>query len=196
MRRGNLLIALVVSAALALGTSAQAATWVIDNNHSTVGFKVRHIFTKVPGLFNKFSGTIDYDAAKPEAGSVKVEIDAASIDTRNDRRNNHLRSADFFDVEKYPTLAFQSTKVVKNGESDLSVEGNLTIHGVTKPVTLAVSILGASATTAGFEATTTINRKDFGILWNRTLDNGGLLLGEDVEIEITIEANVPDESKS
>jgi polyisoprenoid-binding protein YceI len=125
-----------------------------------------------------------------------VEIDAASIDTRNERRDNHLRSADFFEVEKFPTLVFESTKVVKKGENELAVDGNLTMHGVTKPVTLAVTFLGANAKTAGFEATTVVNRKDFGIVWNRTLDAGGMLLGDDVEITITIEANVPEKAKS
>jgi len=196
MRRLSFLAALLVLAAFVTGASAQAATWVIDENHSSVTFHVRHFFTKVPGGFLQFAGTVDYDPAKPEAGSVTVTIDAASISTRNERRDNHLRSADFFDVETFSTLVFESTKVVKGEGNALTVEGNLTMHGVTKPVTLAAAYLGSNERTAGFEATGTVNRKDFGIVWNRALDAGGMMLGDDVDITITIEANVPEETKS
>lgn len=197
MRRGNLLAALVLTAVtLVSAAPAGASTWSIDPNHSTVGFKIRHIFTKVPGTFNEFSGIIEYDPAKPEAGSVKVEIDPASIDTRVEHRDADLRSDHFFDVEKFPTLTFESTKVAKTGDNELRVDGNLTMHGVTKPITLAVTILGSDATAVGFEATAVLDRKDFGIVWNRTLDNGGMLLGDDVEIAITIEAKPPKKPKS
>ncbi|HSQ61326.1 MAG TPA: YceI family protein [Acidobacteriota bacterium] len=199
MRR-NLWVSLLAAGALAVAGAAQAAVWTIDTSHSSVGFSVRHIFSKVPGSFDKFSGQIDYDPAKPEASSVKVEIEAASINTKNERRDSHLRSADFFEVEKHPTLSFQSTKVVKGEGNALSVEGNLTMKGVTKPVTLAVTFLGATdpkpGARAGFEATTTVNRKDYGILWNRTLDTGGTLLSDDVTITILIEALIPEEKKS
>ncbi|HET7903431.1 MAG TPA: YceI family protein [Candidatus Eisenbacteria bacterium] len=199
MRR-NLFATLLVAGALAVAGAAQAALWTIDTSHSSVGFSVRHIFSKVPGTFDKFSGTIDYDPAKPEAASVKVEIEAASINTKNERRDNHLRSADFFEVEKYPTLSFQSTKVVKGAGNALTVEGNLTMKGVTKPVTLAVTFLGATdpqpGARSGFEATTTVNRKDYGILWNRPLEAGGMLLSDDVTITILIEAMIPEEKKS
>jgi polyisoprenoid-binding protein YceI len=199
MRR-NLFATLLVAGALAVAGAAQAAVWTIDTSHSSVGFSVRHIFSKVPGTFDKFSGTIDYDPAKPEAASVKVEIEAASINTKNERRDNHLRSADFFEVEKYPTLSFQSTKVVKGAGNALTVEGNLTMKGVTKPVTLAVTFLGATdpqpGARSGFEATTTVDRKEYGILWNRTLDAGGTLLSDDVTITILIEAMIPEEKKS
>jgi len=196
MRRLPFLASLLVSIALVTGVSAHAATWVIDENHSSVSFKVRHLFTKVPGGFLKFAGTVEYDPAKPEAGSVTVSIDAASVNTRQERRDKHLRSADFFDVESYPMLTFESTKVVKGEGNAFTVEGNLTMRGVTKPVTLAAVYLGSNERTAGFEATTTVNRKDFDISWNRTLDNGGVVLGDDVEITITIEANVPEKTKS
>jgi len=191
MRRSPFVVALLISAALAVGTSAQAASWVIDQNHSTVGFKVRHIFTKLPGSFLKFAGTIEFDPAKPEAGSVSIVIDPASINTRQEYRDKDLRSPKFFDVEKFPTLTFESTKVVAGEGNSLTVEGNLTMHGVTKPVALATTFLGANEKAAGFEATTTLNRKDFGINWNETLDTGGLLLGDDVEVSITIEAKAP-----
>ncbi len=196
MRRSSILATLLLSGALILGASAHAATWVIDPSHSSVTFKVRHFFTKVPGDFAQFAGTIDYDPAKPEAGSVKVSIDAASVNTRNERRDNHLRSGDFFDIENHPIVTFESTKVVKGEGNALSVEGNLTIRGVTKPVTLEAVYLGSNDHTVGFEASTTVNRKDFGIVWNRTLDTGGVMLGDDVEITLTIEANVPEETKS
>jgi polyisoprenoid-binding protein YceI len=180
--------------ALALAGNAQAApqSWTIDPNHSQVGFSIRHFFSKVPGNFTKFSGTIVYDPAKPTASSVKAEIDAASIDTRNEKRDGHLKSEDFFFVEKYPTWTFESTKVTPAADGKLSVEGNLTMRGVTKPVTLDVSFLGAGPSMngeqrSGFEVAGKINRKDFGIMWNKTLDQGGTMLGDDVDIRISVE---------
>lgn len=180
---------------LALTGQVQAApqTWTIDSNHSQVGFSIRHFFSKVPGNFQKFSGAIVYDQANPTASSVKVSIDAASINTQNDRRDNHLRSEDFFDVEKFPALTFESTKVTPGTESGkLKVEGNLTMRGVTKPVTLDATFLGAGPSMngeqrSGFEAIAKINRKDFGIIWNKTLDQGGTMLGDDVDISINLE---------
>ena len=186
--------ATLLALVLALAGNAQAApqSWTIDPNHSQVGFSVRHFFSKVPGNFTKFSGTIVYDAAKPTASSVKAEIDAASIDTRNEKRDGHLRSEDFFFVEKYPTLRFESTKVTQAADGKLSIEGNLTMRGVTKPVTLDASFLGAGPSMngeqrSGFEATAKLNRKDFGIVWNKTLDQGGTMLGDDVDIRISVE---------
>lgn len=198
MRTKSLLTAALVTAALAISATAQAATWTIDPAHSSVGFNIRHIFSKVPGSFDKFSGTIDYDPANPAAASVKVEIDPASINTKTQKRDDHLRSADFFDVAQFPAMSFTSTKVTKGDGNALSVEGNLTMHGVTKPVTLAVTFLGSGPAQpgqkAGFEATTTIDRKDFGIVWNRAIDNG-TLLGDDVAIAINVEAYIPGEKK-
>ncbi|HEU4394813.1 MAG TPA: YceI family protein [Planctomycetota bacterium] len=192
----------VLLLALGFTTAVQAApvTWNIDPVHSQVGFSVRHFFTKVPGQFTKFSGTIVHDPQKPEASSVKAEIDAATINTQNERRDNHLRSQDFFYVEKHPTITFVSTKVTPAGEGKLKVDGNLTIRGITRPVTLDVAFLGSGPTgngesRAGFEATTKVNRKDFEIVWNRTLDQGGAMLGDDVEIRLTVEAvNKPEEA--
>lgn len=194
----SLLTAALVAATLSLSAVAQAATWTIDPAHSSVGFTIRHIFSKVPGSFDKFSGTIDYDASNPTAASVKVEIDPASINTKHEKRDNHLRSEDFFDVAKFPAMSFVSTKVTKGEGNALSVDGNLTMHGVTKPVTLAVTFLGSgppqAGSKAGFEATTTINRKDFGIVWNRAMDSA-TLLGDDVAIVINIEAQIPEAKK-
>jgi polyisoprenoid-binding protein YceI len=190
---------LALSLAIATAASAAPATWTIDQNHSQVGFSIRHFFSKVPGNFGKFQGAIVYDPQKPEVSSVKVEIDASSINTQNEKRDNHLRSEDFFDVAKFPTLTFVSTKVAASGDNKLKVDGNLTMHGVTKPVTLFVTFLGAGPTMngeqrSGFEAITTLNRKDFGILWNKTLDQGGTMLGDDVDIHLGVEGVIrPDQ---
>ena len=184
-----------VALMFALAGQVQAApqTWTIDPNHSQVGFSIRHFFSKVPGNFQKFTGDIVYDQANPTASSVKVSIDAASINTQNDRRDNHLRSEDFFYVEKFPTLTFESTKVTPGTESGkYKVEGNLTMRGVTKPITLDATFLGAGPSMngeqrSGFQATAKLNRKDFGINWNKTLDQGGTMLSDDVDINISVE---------
>jgi len=194
----------ILALALAFATAASAApaTWTIDPNHSEVGFSIRHFFSKVPGTFGKFSGSVVYDPQKPENSSVKADIDPASIDTKNEKRDNHLRSEDFFDVTKFPALTFVSTKVTAAGENKLKVDGNLTMHGVTKPVTLDVTFLGAGPSRqgeqrSGFEATAKINRKDFGILWNKTLDQGGTMLGDDVDIRLNVEGVIrPDQPAS
>lgn len=193
---------LALTLAVATAASAAPATWTIDQNHSQVGFSVRHFFSKVPGTFSKFSGSVVYDPQKPENSSVKADIDPSSIDTKNEKRDNHLRSEDFFDVAKFPTLTFVSTKVTSVGKDKLKVDGNLTMHGVTKPVTLDVTFLGAGPSRegeqrSGFEAKTTINRKDFGILWNKTLDQGGTMLGDDVDIQLNVEGVIrPDQPAS
>ena len=198
MNLKSLTIAMLVAATLTVTATAQAATWTIDQVHSSVGFTIRHIFSKVPGSFDKFSGTIEYDPSNPTAASVKVDIDPASINTKNSQRDEHLRSDDFFDVAKFPAMSFQSTKVTKGEGNALSVEGNLTLHGVTKPVTLAVTFLGAGPAMggqrAGFEAASKFDRKDFGIVWNKALDNG-TVLGDEVAIAIGIEAYIPGEKK-
>lgn len=194
MRSKSFLAPALILAALTLAAPARATSWIIDQNHSSVGFSIRHFFAKVPGGFDKFSGTIEFDPANPTAASVKVDIDPASINTKTQKRDDHLRSADFFDVANFPAMSFQSTKVTKGEGNALSVEGNLTMHGVTKPVTLAVNFLGSGPAfggqRAGFEATTKINRQDFGIKWNKVLDNG-TMLGDDVDIAIGIEAYTP-----
>ncbi len=192
MRRFAAAFAVALSLALASASQAAPTTWTIDPNHSQVGFSIRHFFSKVPGSFTKYSGTIVYDAQKPASSSVKAEIQATSITTNNEKRDNHLRSEDFFFVEKYPTITFESTKVTPVGDGKLMVEGNLTMRGVTKPATLDVTFLGAGPSfageqRAGFEAVTKVNRKDFNILWNKALDQGGTMLGDDVEIRIGVE---------
>jgi len=188
------LLVTAVAAILALAgsiTHTAANAYKIDTSHSSVGFKIRHLVGRVPGVFGDFSGTIEMDPANVGAGSVKITIQATSIDTRNEDRDNHLRNEDFFDVKKFPTITYESTKVSGDREK-FQVEGNLTMHGVTRPVTLHVEVLGVGLdpggnTRIGFEATATINRKDFGISWNRALDSGGVILGEEVEISMAIE---------
>jgi polyisoprenoid-binding protein YceI len=168
-------------------------TYAIDKAHSEVTFQVRHLLTKVRGSFSEFEGTIEYDAQDPERSSVSVTIQAASVDTNEKDRDTHLRSADFFDVEKVATLTFTSTRVAGKGGERFDIAGDLAIHGVTKPVTLAVTYLGKAKDPWGnervaFEAETTINRKDFGLLWNAALETGGFLVGDDVKISLSVQA--------
>ena len=165
----------------------------IDRSHSEVTFQVRHLLSKVRGRFNDFSGAIEFDPEHPDRSRVDVTIQAASIDTGEPDRDKHLRSADFFDVGKYPTLTFVSTSVTPRGGNNYDVAGNLTIHGVTRPVVLPAAFLGAATdpwgnTKLGFEAELTLNRKDFGLTWNAALETGGVLVGDDVKVSLSIQA--------
>jgi polyisoprenoid-binding protein YceI len=170
--------------------SAQAGTiYQVDPAHSEVSFQIRHLVGKVRGYFKEFSATVDGDKAAP---SVEFKIKATSIDTAEPKRDGHLRSADFFDVEKYPEITFKSDKVVAKGANEYEATGTLTMHGVSKTVTLPVKVNGPASDPwgkerAGFEVTTTLNRKDYGIVWNKALDNGGALLGDDVAVTINLE---------
>lgn len=182
---------------LLLPAAAGAVVYKVDSDHTNVAFKVRHLFTSVQGRFDRFDGTIDFDPAKPESAKVQGSIDAASINTNVPERDKHLRSQDFFDVAKHPKITFVSTKAAQIDPAKKSgkLEGKLTIHGVEKPVVLEVTYLGAAKDPwgnqrAGFSAHTTINRKDFGLTWNETLENGGLLVGDDIQIEIDAEGLV------
>lgn len=181
----------------ALGVAGAASTtYKTDPAHSEVGFDIRHIFTKVHGRFTRFTATIVHDPQNVAASRVDAEIEAASISTDNERRDNDLRSSNFFAVDTFPKITFSSKSVSAGPNGSFLVNGDLTMHGVTKPVTLTANFLGSGPamggmTKAGFEGTTRINRKDFGIVWNRTLDSGNPLLGDDVDIAIRIEGNVP-----
>jgi len=170
---------------------APPVTWRIDQSHSDISFRIRHLVSRVRGTFNDWSGTIVADPRNLAGGSVQVEIKTASIDTNNERRDTHLRSGDFFDAEKHPTITFRSTRVQTRGRR-LTVNGNLTMNGITRPVVLtgeAAEPAGAAGKRRiGFEATTTINRKDFNVTWNRAAEGGGVVLGDEVEITINIEA--------
>ncbi len=175
----------------AFALPASAATYTIDPDHSAVTFKIRHLFSKVTGSFNQFEGTIEYEPGQPETWNTQAVIQAASIDTNVEKRDNHLRSKDFFDVETFPAIAFKSAKVDDAAGQSAKLHGDLTIHGVTKPVVLDLAIHGVGDdpwgnTRAGFTATVTINRNDFGIDWNQPVV-GGLMLGDEVEITLEVE---------
>jgi polyisoprenoid-binding protein YceI len=169
-------------------------TWNIDTSHSGVHFSVRHmVIAKIRGAFDRWQGTIELNQENPAASKVSARIEAASINTREDKRDGHLRSADFFDVEKYPHLTFESTKVEKVAGDRYRVTGDLTIHGVSKEVTLDAESLGAGKDPWGnervaFQVQTSINRKDFGLNWNQALEAGGVLVGETVEISFDVQA--------
>jgi polyisoprenoid-binding protein YceI len=186
----GLLLALALTASLA---AAAPVTYKVDTDHSGVSFTIRHFVSNVPGRFKDFEGEVRYDRQNPAASSVAFSVQAASIDTDNADRDNHLRSPDFFDTEKFPTLTFTSTAVEAKDADTLQVTGDLTLHGVTRRVTIPVEVLGTVATPrgekAGFESSFTLNRKDYGITWNRALDAGGAILGEDVKVTIAIEAD-------
>ena len=168
--------------------------WNIDPSHSAVGFTVRHlVISKVRGAFERFSGTVDFDEQNPSASKVAVRIEAASIDTREAKRDEHLRSADFFDAATHPELTFASTTVEKLGGNEYRVVGDLTIRGVTLPVTLETEFLGVGKDPwgnqrIGFAAKGSIDRKAFGLTWNQALETGGLLVGEKIEIALDVQA--------
>lgn len=178
---------------MATATHPQVGTWSIDQSHSSVEFVVRHlVVSKVKGRFGSFEGVITVDGADPLASTVETTIQVASIDTGDEQRDAHLRSPDFFDVEQFPTITFRSTSLRPRG-SDYDVDGELTIRGVTKPVTLTLEYNGTSGdpwggTRAGFSAETEINRRDFGLDFDVALDTGGALVGEKIKIQLEVEA--------
>ena len=173
--------------------ATQTTTFNVDKAHSEVTFQVRHLLTKVRGRFSDFEGTIEYDEDDTENSRVNVAIRAASIDTNERDRDNHLRSADFFDVEKHPTLTFASRAIAGKGTAGFDLTGDLTIHGVTRAVTFDVNFLGKAKDPWGneriaFEAEATINRKDYGLNWNAALETGGFLVGDEVKISLSVQA--------
>ena len=175
----------------ALSTSTR--TFSIDKAHSEATFQVRHLVTKVRGHFDEFAGTIQFNEEAPAQSAVSFTIQAASIDTKTADRDKHLRSEDFFFVDKHPEITFVSSTISKRGESDYDVRGMLTIRGVAKEIVLPVTFLGHAIdpwgnARIGFEAETTINRKDFGLMWNAALETGGFLVGDDVKISLQIQA--------
>lgn len=174
-------------------------TYQLDPTHSRVGFVARHaMVTKVRGTFNDVEGTGTFDAEHPEASRVEVTIKAASIDTRNPDRDAHLRGNDFFSMEEYPEITFRSTAVEQAGPSDYRLTGDLTIKGTTKPVTFDLELTGAAVDPfgnrrIGLEGATTVNRKDWGVTWNAPLEAGGVLVSEQITIELEISAVRSDE---
>lgn len=180
--------ALTALAALPL----RADNFAIDPSHSEVSFQIRHLVSQVRGRFNDFSGAVQLDPKNLPASSVDFRIKATSIDTGNADRDKHLRTADFFDVEKFPEITFKSDSIKAAGKDKYNVTGTLTMHGVSKKVTLPVTFLGQAKdpwgnTRAGFELETKLNRKEYGIEWNKALDSGGALLGDDVSVAINLE---------
>ena len=171
---------------------AAPANYKVDPSHSSVGFSIRHLVSQVEGRFGKFEGQIQMDQADLKNSKVDFSVDAASINTDNEKRDAHLRGADFFEVEKYPSLSFKSKRVQPRGKDKLEVFGTMTIHGVSKDMSIPVTVLGVGpgfqGEVAGYTSDFTINRKDFGIVWNTNLDKGGSVLGEEVAIRVRVEA--------
>jgi polyisoprenoid-binding protein YceI len=179
---------------VALVAAAHAEPWLVDKTHSLVGFTVKHMMvSNVHGEFGSYEATVDFDPANPTALSLEATMDVNSVSTRDTSRDKHLRSADFFDVANHPTLTFKSKKVTKIADGHLQVSGDLTIRGVTKPITLDVMGLNKvwtdpwGAQRTGCTASAVINRKDFGLMWNKALEAGGVLVGDEVNINLEIE---------
>lgn len=188
------------AALLALPLAASATTLQADPNHSTAGFSVKHMkVTTVRGQFDKFTSTLDWNEQDPTKSKVTTEIDASTIDTHNESRDKHLKSADFFDVAKYPTITFKSNKFEKSGDG-YKVTGDLTMHGVTKPVTMTVETdgkphktpMGNSIYNAHMEGK--LKRSDFGLNWNKAIEGGGVIVSDEVALEIDTEYGAPKES--
>lgn len=186
----------VAMLAFAVPSIAGASTWEIDTAHSTANFSVRHMMvSNVKGTFGNVKGTINLDDKDVTKSTVEATIDTTTIDTREAKRDEHLKSPDFFDTAKYPTITFKSTKVAKAGQGKLKVTGDLTMHGVTKPVVLDVEGPAKEIkdpwgnTKSGVAATTKLNRKDFGLGWNKALEAGGVAVGEEVTVSLDLELN-------
>jgi polyisoprenoid-binding protein YceI len=172
--------------------AAETKSYKIDGSHSNVGFTAKHMISRVNGEFAEVDGQFTFNPNDLKASKVSATVKAASISTKDKKRDDHLRSDDFFGVTKFPTLEFVSKQLTDAGSKKYKMTGDLTMHGVTKPVTFDVEYLGESddpwgGHRAGFTATAKVNRKDFGINWNKTLDKGGLLVGDEVEIQVNIE---------
>jgi polyisoprenoid-binding protein YceI len=188
------LLVLATSAVLFVPAFARASTWDIDPAHTSIEFSVRHMMVStVKGQFEKVKGSLDLDDKDVTKSTVEVTIDLGSVNTHEPKRDGHLKSADFFDTAKFPTATFKSTKVQKAGKNKLKVTGELSLHGVTKPVVLEVEgptdayKTPFGTTVRGVHATAKLDRKDFGIGWNKVLDNGGVLVGNEVSLDLSAE---------
>lgn len=196
MNRNSRFVAiLAVLASVAMPVLAETEVFTFDKAHSLIGFRVRHVVTKVEGRFKSFDGTIWIDRQNPAASKVELTIQATSVDTANENRDNDLRSPNYFDVAKYPTITFKSTKIEPKGNDQYEVTGEFSLHGVTKTIRVPVKLLGfgkmGKTDKAGFEVALPISRKDYG------MTSGGPVVGDDVEVNIQVEANkqVPEEAK-
>lgn len=190
----NIMKTVSLCLALLCPTLASASTWNIDADHSNVGFKVKHLMvSNVKGNFDKYSGVVDMNDKDITKSKVTVAIDPNSINTNLPKRDEHLRSAEFFDVAKYPTMTYVSKKWAKAAKGALKVTGDLTMHGITKEVVLNVEPFSKEIKDpwgnirCGTSATATINRKDFGLAWNNSLESGGVLVGDDINISLEVE---------
>lgn len=190
MRKLNLLM---MTAALALGMSATAQTkWKLDKGHSSVRFSVNHmVVSEAEGTFKMWDGTVEHSKDDFSDAKISFTVDVNSINTDNERRDGHLKSDDFFNAEKFPTMKFESTSMKPLGNNKYELKGNLTIRDVTKPVTFQVThggiIAGGRGRKAGFKATTTINRFDYNLKWDRATETGGLVVGKEVEVTVKVE---------
>ena len=197
IRTRRIALAIAFGILAAAGPALGAAdSFQFDKAHTLVGFKIRHFVSKVEGRFKDFDGTIQIDRQNPAASKVELTIRVASIDTANENRDNDLRSPNFFDAEKYPTITFKSAKIEPKGGDTYEVTGDLSMKGVVKPVKLTVKSGGflklKGVEKAGFEVSGTLNRKDFGLVWNRPLEGGGTMLSDEVDLNIQVEANKPE----
>jgi len=182
----------VLLAGWPVGVGAEMARWDLDPDHSIIEFRVAHmVVSKTAGRFMDYSGVVEMDAEAQQFKTIEATINTASVNTNHEKRDAHLRNADFFDVEKYPTMTYKMKSYKKTGEGYTAL-GDLTIHGVTKEITLVGTFNGVSKdpwgnTRAGFTAEGKVNRKDFGMVWNKTLDTGGFVVGDEVNIRLDIE---------
>ena len=187
-------LSFVLTALISTAAFAAAETFTVDKYHSEATFTIRHLITRVSGRFNDVSGSINVERSDPTLSSVEFTMKTASIDTGVAPRDNDLRGPNFFEVDKYPEITFKSTSIKPSGKKDVyDVTGPFTMHGVTKIITIPVEFLGFAKDPqgkerAGFVAHTTLNRQDYGIKWNKALDNGGALLGDDVDITVNVDA--------
>ena len=186
--------ALAAILATAFVVPVSAKTYEIDRAHSSVGFSIRHMaISKTKGTFDDFAGSFSYDPAKPDSWQCEAVIQATSINTGNEKRDDHLRNPDFFDVATHPTITFKSTAVELNDDGEGTLKGNLTMHGVTKEIEMDLELVGLlpespfGDSRAGFTATGKLDRKDFGLTWNRAMETGGLVVGNEVKITIEVE---------
>ncbi len=197
IQRIALVVALVALISVATLTAA-ADEYTFDKSHSAIGFQVKHMaISKVNGEFNDYTGGFNFVPGDPSAWSAHITIEAGSVDTGNEKRDEHLRSADFFDAEKFPTLTFTSTGVSMTDQSEGKVTGELTMRGVTRTVTLDLEFMGTVTDPwgnekAGFSLSGKINRKDWGLNWSKTLETGGLIVSDTVKLMIDIEGNKAD----
>ncbi len=192
---GKMLTAFVCALVVVVSAPAAgaAATYTVDKAHSSIGFSIMHMMiSRVVGQFDDFTGDVQFDPDDPANSKLDFDIEVATINTKNDKRDGHLRGADFFDAEKFPLIIFRSRKIVKKEAGVYDVTGDLTMKGVTKEVTYPVTVLGpvkapmSGGTALGLEARFSVDRQEYGVNWNKALDNGGLLIGNDVDVVVSI----------